>query len=136
MRTCTKCNTAKPDNGFYPSVLKRESGWCKKCYVQHQRDWRKSNRDKLLSNKRRYRTGVTWDQYGAMLKAQGGGCAICGEKESIKSKYGETALAVDHDHATGKLRGLLCSRCNRTLGAIEKNPHILQAMLAYLEHWK
>jgi len=53
--------------------------------------------------------GVTDEAYEALLEAQGGGCAICGAKPKTRR------LHVDHDHATGKVRGLLCHRCNRAL---------------------
>jgi len=53
--------------------------------------------------------GVTDDEYALLLEAQDGGCAICGAKPKTRR------LHVDHDHATGKVRGLLCHRCNRVL---------------------
>jgi Recombination endonuclease VII len=53
--------------------------------------------------------GITDVEYGAMLRVQGGGCAICGAKPKTRR------LHVDHDHATGQVRGLLCHRCNRAL---------------------
>lgn len=62
---------------------------------------------------RRY--GITLADYVAMLRAQGGGCAICGQKPTRRN------LAVDHDHATGKVRGLLCAPCNTGLGTLESD---------------
>jgi hypothetical protein len=59
--------------------------------------------------KRAKQLGVTDDEYARMLEAQGGGCAICGARPKTRR------LHVDHDHATGKVRGLLCHRCNRAL---------------------
>jgi hypothetical protein len=59
--------------------------------------------------KRAKQLGVADDEYARMLEAQGGGCAICGAKPKTRR------LHVDHDHATGKVRGLLCHRCNRAL---------------------
>ena len=53
--------------------------------------------------------GVTDDEYARLLAAQGGGCAICGNPPKTRR------LDVDHDHRTGKVRGLLCHRCNRAL---------------------
>jgi Autographiviridae endonuclease VII len=53
--------------------------------------------------------GVTDDEYALLLEVQGGGCAICGAKPKTRR------LHVDHDHKTGKVRGLLCHRCNRAL---------------------
>jgi hypothetical protein len=62
-----------------------------------------------VTPKRAKQLGVDDDEYERMLEAQGGGCAICGAKPKTRR------LHVDHDHATGKVRGLLCHRCNRAL---------------------
>lgn len=72
--------------------------------------------------------GLTPEQYDAMLAAQGGVCFIC----SGKRRY---LLAVDHCHATGRVRGLLCKLCNgRILTAARDNPEILRRAADYLEH--
>ena len=60
----------------------------------------------------------------AMFQAQGGRCALCG---------GAKALVVDHDHATGKVRALLCHRCNTSLGWLEAHPGLLDRAAAYLD---
>lgn len=60
---------------------------------------------------RRKQLGVSVKDYDRMLAAQGGGCAICGNPPKTRR------LDVDHDHRTGKVRGLLCHRCNRTLAS-------------------
>jgi hypothetical protein len=72
--------------------------------------------------------GVTDDQYDAMLQAQGGGCAICGSRPKTRR------LHVDHDHATGRVRGLLCHVHNRRLwrGATGAE---LRLMADYVEGW-
>lgn len=68
-----------------------------------------SDRAARRKPKRAKQLGVTDEEYAAMLERQGGGCAICGARPKTRR------LHVDHDHATGKVRGLLCHRCNRTL---------------------
>ncbi len=68
---------------------------------------------------------ITEKQYNSRLKNQEGGCKICKRRPS-KGKY----LSVDHCHKTGKVRGLLCSRCNLSLGVIESP--MLEAFLNYL----
>ena len=70
--------------------------------------------------------GVTTEVYERMLASQGGGCAICGNEPKTRR------LHVDHDHATGRVRGLLCHRCNRVL-ATWLTPVILRNMANYLE---
>jgi DNA-directed RNA polymerase subunit RPC12/RpoP len=70
--------------------------------------------------------GITVAQYEALLVAQGGACAICGGRRGYK-------LAVDHDHKTGRVRGLLCKLCNgRILPAARDRVDVLQAAVEYL----
>lgn len=81
----------------------------------------------------RRRYGVTAEWYFAQLEAQGGVCAVCREPEMAVGGSGRTKrLAVDHDHRTGRVRGLLCMRCNHTLGRHGDDPNHLEAMAAYL----
>ena len=70
--------------------------------------------------------GLTLEEYDAMLKKQRGKCAICGGKEWRN-------LAVDHNHETGAVRGLLCSVCNKNLGIYEKNRVKYEAYLVKYE---
>ncbi len=70
--------------------------------------------------------GITLEDYETMLKQQEGRCAICKNKPNKKS------LSVDHNHDTGKIRGLLCNNCNQGLGRFQDNPEILQIASAYL----
>lgn len=72
-------------------------------------------------------------EYAAMLHAQQGVCAICGQAEDDLSKGGKVkALAVDHNHDTGKIRGLLCGNCNRGLGNFGDNLDTLIAAVTYM----
>jgi hypothetical protein len=71
--------------------------------------------------------GISADDVDAMLDAQGGGCAICGERpERLASMH------VDHDHEHGHLRGLLCLSCNQGLGKFRDDPEVLVAAIEYL----
>lgn len=78
--------------------------------------------------------GITMEDYKAMLLQQGNACAICRtEKTGVAEKNKkERSLAIDHDHATGKVRGLLCHRCNFGLGHFKDNPDLLTKAAAYL----
>ncbi len=71
------------------------------------------------------RTGVTEEQYQTQLLKQDGVCAICKNKCS-------KALAADHDHLTGKFRGLLCNSCNRGIGYLKDDVKIITKALEYL----
>lgn len=72
------------------------------------------------------------------MVAQSGGatCAICGEADSRTSKADgfKHRLHVDHDHSTGLVRDLLCSRCNTAIGQLRENPEIIRRAAAYIEH--
>lgn len=75
---------------------------------------------------------LTEGQYAKLIDLQGGVCAICGRPP------GATKLAVDHNHTTGEVRGLLCGRnpwtnCNRGLGQFRDNPEWLRRAASYLE---
>jgi len=72
--------------------------------------------------------GLTAEAYQEMWEVQNGRCAIC------LNKQGKKKLAVDHNHKTGRIRGLLCTRCNhKLLGSAKDNPEILKRAVGYLE---
>ena len=117
--------------------------WAKEHPERHAasaRKWNKNNRRKKNEIENRWRNkhpeavkrhmlraqlkhsyGITPEDYEKMLEAQGHRCAICGTMENGKSRWPgvRRKLCVDHDHSTGKVRGLLCSSCNLTLGIVE-----------------
>ncbi len=78
--------------------------------------------------------GITVDIYQDMLIEQNGVCKICNKPETLVDKrYGTLIrLAVDHDHETGKVRGLLCNNCNRMLGFVKDDTALLMAMYKYI----
>lgn len=79
---------------------------------------------------RRY--GLTLAQFNDLAEKQGGVCAICGELPHGNSPK-SSVLHVDHDHTTGKVRGLLCGPCNRVLGIVQKR-NILKKIEVYIEN--
>lgn len=90
-----------------------------RAYYQEQRTyWRAQARFKKF--------GLTASEFDAMVERQGGVCCLCG------SPPGARALAVDHDHETGKIRDLLCSTCNVGLGAFFDDPDLLESAAAYI----
>jgi hypothetical protein len=87
------------------------------------------NRNKTYAEQRISRIrayGITEQDYDRMLDEQAGGCYICGGKPERR------ALDIDHDHETGKVRGLLCSNHNRAIGLLGDDPEMLLAAHAYL----
>lgn len=105
--------------------------------VQHPSYKHGKSKDKLhikhLSLLRNF--GITLEEYNKILKVQNNVCAICGKEESAKHRLTKKKmyLAVDHDHKTGKVRGLLCDRCNNLLGRCQDNIIILKNAILYLD---
>lgn len=76
------------------------------------------------------RYSLTPSDYRQMLEKQNHVCAICGEPETTKRNGRIIHLAIDHDHETGKVRGLLCKRCNTVLGWYERHQEAARQYLA------
>jgi hypothetical protein len=83
--------------------------------------------------RRQQKYGVTPAQYDQLFEDQDGACAICRRPETTEMHGRPIRLAIDHNHNTDVIRGLLCFRCNTALGMFDDNPAILRAALAYLE---
>lgn len=93
----------------------------------------RSNKHRLL--KFAFGVGIEW--YEAQHREQGGVCAVCKQPETVVDNRTRQPknLAVDHNHKTGRIRGLLCSLCNRAAGAVRDDPATARALAAYLEHY-
>lgn len=126
-KTCSKCG--KKRDGSHPS-------YCRLCYREYERAWAKANPERVRAKTRRMDLkksyGMTVSTFNAMLMAQGGACAICRTTEP----GGMGNFHVDHCHATGKNRALLCARCNVALGMAGDDPDRLRAMADYLERFR
>lgn len=115
------------------------------------RERRKNNPDRYKSYVRRYREknidaerarhlmreyGITIEQYNIMEAQQDGLCAICKQPETQERKGVKYRLAVDHCHKTGKVRGLLCFKCNSSMGSFEKRDVPMSNVESYLEKYR
>lgn len=81
--------------------------------------------------------GLSADDYALLYEKQNGVCAICGKPETVKNNVGIIRLlSVDHDHKTGKVRGLLCMSCNILLGYLEKNSEYISEALVYIGRFR
>jgi len=99
------------------------------------RDYRKKNPAKMRAIDVKKKYGIPIEEYVEMLVDQKGVCAICKQPETSVDHRTKNLrnLAVDHNHFTGKVRGLLCSNCNRGLGFLRENIEVLKASIEYLE---
>ena len=143
MKTCAACKQEKPLSSFSKDKRRGHAARCKECRKLEVNAWRAKNREAYnASERQRYADSpgkwerhllnkykIDAEKYAGMLADQGGCCAIC-KKSAADLK--ET-LAVDHDHVTSKVRGLLCAKCNRMLGCATDDPKILTAGAVYLE---
>lgn len=73
--------------------------------------------------------GISKEQYAELLSRQGGVCAICGKSSEEEG----LSLAVDHNHATGEIRGILCRYCNHRVVGRHRDPDLLRRVADYLE---
>lgn len=146
-KTCNKCNANKNTSDFFKDKAAADGRYsiCKTCKQAGTYKWRENNKDKYNKMARNYRRnnpemcygaeikrryGCTLEQYNQMLIAQSGACAICKSLHNPAEKKGR--LYVDHDHATGAIRALLCKHCNSMLGYAKDDPKVLLEAVAYL----
>lgn len=135
MKICRKCNTEKELTEFYkhPSTADRRDTICKKCKLDNQRVDRKLNPDRhsayQLRRSIQTKYGISWEEYERMGDDQAWRCLICQRHQDDLTRR----LVVDHDHETGKIRGLLCQRCNSALGYLEDSALLVGRALAHLE---
>ena len=137
LRLCTKCMEVKPRNEFSKRAASNDglNRYCKTCmgkyYQANNGEQRKRSKARLRIRNRDHpeiqraqhlkgKYNMTQDDYNTLFLAQQGRCAICGK---------EVKLVVDHNHETGKVRGLLCKICNYALAG---GPKWLEDALAYL----
>ena len=129
MQTCNKCNTEKELTEFeFRSDTKKYRTQCKKCINKMAYARYKDDKPAELNRRLKYKYGITLKEYTNLLEEQNQVCAICSEPCDLKPR-----LSVDHDHTTGKLRGLLCDSCNNGLGRFKDNPETLSNAIEYLK---
>lgn len=139
-KRCRDCKIEKDSAQFVKNKVCKDGidTLCKECNRKRVKQWRKSNPDKRkLQRKREARCtknkdlkrlyGITIEQYEEMLEAQGHVCAICKNPEVF-----DRLLSVDHCHTTGKIRGLLCCRCNSGIGWLQDSIENLKQAIKYL----
>jgi hypothetical protein len=97
-----------------------------------QQRYRELNPDVTRNACFRIRFGITLDDYKTMFAKQSGVCAVCGQPETATRKGKVRWLCVDHNHVTGKIRGLLCNDCNQAIGKLHDSAALLESAARYL----
>jgi len=123
-KVCTQCLTVKPLDDFWnhSKCADGKQNRCKECI-------REDHKKKGWQRRLRWQYGITISDYTRLLESQGWCCAIC---RTVESGTKSGRFVVDHDHKTGKVRGLLCSDCNCGLGLYRDNPDYLVSAAQYL----
>lgn len=135
MKLCARCKQTKPVDDFPIDPRRPDArySYCRQCKREYMKEHRQRDPEASREKQRRdniKRYGVTVEQFDAMLATQGGRCAICGTTEPRRN-HGR--MAIDHDHATGRVRALLCGDCNNGLGLFGDDADRLRKAATYLE---
>jgi len=162
VKRCKDCGETKPLDEFYANATGKDGRRleCKACnlaararkyaadpqpHIARVKKWQRENAERLNAYRREYRNrperkaadragylgrkyGMTIADYERLFGEQQGVCAICGEPRPE-----ERTLHVDHDHATGAIRGLLCFRCNNALGDFREEHELFRRAADYLD---
>jgi hypothetical protein len=151
-KICTECQTDKSLDEYYIETRNKADGRkskCKTCVNARQSVWRSENKDRIKASNAAYKSanvelvresqrrtalklkyGITPEQYDEMLLNQDGKCAICATDNPGGAN---NTFHIDHDHETGRVRGLLCHKCNRSIGFLGDNAVGVARALAYLQ---
>lgn len=100
-----------------------------------KRCWKAANPDRTQRHRLKTKYKISVEQYELMRVAQRDLCAICGKEEVYKVKGKKRALCIDHDHGTGKVRDLLCWRCNSLIGLAGEDADRLASAAKYIKKW-
>jgi hypothetical protein len=112
----------------HPDKKAHAKGLCAKCYWKST--YNRSGFEKYRDKRYLKEYGITLKQYNEMLAYCDFKCEICGKPH--KEEHWER-LCVDHNHATGKVRGLLCDDCNQAIGRVKENIPTILKIISYLE---
>lgn len=137
-KACTMCHKEKPlteyrsRGGSQKHLLKSK---CNECLYKEHKRWTEENPEKVREyrakdpytfKKRCARHGITPEEFWAIYEEQDGTCPVCDKAIDAEGS------AIDHNHETGDVRGILCKNCNRALGLLGDNPETMARAQAYL----
>lgn len=139
-KVCSVCKVEKPLVDYY-----ERTNHCKPCHHKATKARYRQNRAQMIEYHRDYNSRptnvrrrrdqflqkayrITLEEYNELFANQNGCCAICGTHQSELNR----ALAVDHDHKTKNVRGLLCQSCNQAMGLLFDDQILLKKMIRYL----
>lgn len=145
---CYKCNVELSDNNASPSSIKSSSSLCRICDADYRRDKylkrnpnaiprlgnyksREARTGRTVEQHRLRKFGITKQQFDDKIFSQDNCCEIC--KQVMDGSTRGKKACQDHNHRTGKLRDILCGRCNLLLGHVQERIEILASAIQYLQ---
>lgn len=145
LKQCSLCKEVKPIIEFHKDKTRKDGHKyrCKTCWHKECLKWQHKNPKRYAEIRKRsyqkhrinrvlkdrcYQAGITVKEYLELFRTHNGKCDICGVSHLELNQ----SLCIDHNHGTGKIRGLLCKTCNSILGFCKDNPVILENAIAYL----
>lgn len=132
-KQCQFCKKTKSLDNFFKKNNSRDGfgSYCKDCKLKKNTISWKANKHKHIEQRKNShlekKYGITLKEYKKILSNQNGVCLICRNKDIRK-------LAVDHNHKTGEIRGLLCGKCNQGIGLFNDDIKILRRAIEYLKN--
>tara|TARA_R100000808_G_scaffold19246_1_gene41849 strand:- start:8 stop:517 length:510 start_codon:yes stop_codon:yes gene_type:complete len=129
-RVCTYCKGEKKYSEFHLSKNHAHGVVyiCKECANKRNKEYYDPVKNRVYEYKSKF--GITLDDYNRMLKSQNNRCAIC--NSTATGNRSQKYLSIDHCHATGKVRGLLCHGCNSGIGHLKDDIELLKKAITYL----
>lgn len=123
----------------YSRTKEQAKNWVKnnpkKVKLLHQKYYKNGGKEKMLQTSLKRKYGLTLKQYNEMGLKQAGLCAICGQPETRKSRWGgTTSLSVDHNHKTKRNRGLLCFECNTAIGKLKVDEFGIMLLIKAIDY--
>jgi hypothetical protein len=134
-KICHLCKESKLFTDFNKSSKSKDGlqHYCRACSNKNRKEWDLADPERTRGKYLRETYGIKLSDYDAMLEAQGHKCAICGQDETRFKKK----LVIDHDHATGEVRQLLCNMCNHGIGNFKDDIDLMANAIKYiLKHSK
>jgi hypothetical protein len=127
-KTCSRCKQTKHSSNFTSRYRNKDGlrSECKECSHKESKIYRDKKPSQRYLARIRQRYGLEEEEYNKMLDKSNGKCEICGE---------HVKLVVDHNHTTGKVRGLLCHSCNAAIGLFKENKDSIRNSIEYLEKY-
>jgi hypothetical protein len=131
MKKCSKCGIEKPLSEFNSDKRKKDGKYtsCKTCHSLSAKTWQKKNPEKVKNARWLREFGVSFEFIENLKVKQNNCCAICKKELNLNVK-----AHIDHCHTTGKVRGILCQKCNQGLGLFYDSIQALTNAIEYISH--